>query len=194
MSSALLSTLFAILGTGLVVLSATCLMLWRRVRALSRTRTPIAPPRSAAEPPAPASPAWITVAGKSKVRYEVGRRLDDLTGRHRALEARLARIEASATEAAIAIASKGGRRVDRGGPATSVGPTLIAVPNLAAPPSPALEAAAELESRFGDVWAMADAGRPAEAIARETGQPIGQVELILGLRRQRPVAEAWPDA
>ena len=29
MSSALLSTLFAILGTGLVVLSATCLVLWR---------------------------------------------------------------------------------------------------------------------------------------------------------------------
>ena len=34
------------------------------------------------------------------------------------------------------------------------------------------------------IWALADAGAPAEAIARETGQPIGQVELILGLRRQ----------
>ena len=189
MSSALLSTLFAILGTGLVVLSITCVVLWRRVCALSRTSTPIAPPTG---PPPPAPPS--KAAGASKVRHEVARRLDDLTGRHRALEARLARIEASTTEAAIAIASRGGRRVDRGTPANPGGPILIAVPNLAAPPTPALEAAAELESRFGDVWAMADAGMPAEAIARETGHPIGQVELILGLRRQRPVAEAGPDA
>jgi hypothetical protein len=190
MSSALLSTMFAILGTGLVVLSATCLVLWRRVRALSRPDRP----RSVVESTALAPPAPAPGAGPSRVRYEVARRLDELTGRHRALEARLARIEASATEAAIAIASGAGRRVDQGGSATSVGPTLIAVPNLAAPPSTALEAAAELESRFGDVWAMADSGMPAEAIARETGHPIGQVELILGLRRQRPVTEAGPDA
>ena len=152
--------------------------------------------RVAASPPA-RKPGWR--AGHSSgldslSGGELVKRLDDLTGRHRALEARLARIEASATEAAIAIASRGVRRADRGTPASPGGPLLISVPSLAAPPTPAREAAAELESRFGDVWARADAGMPAEAIARETGHPIGQVELILGLRRRRPVAEAGPDA
>ncbi len=41
---------------------------------------------------------------------------------------------------------------------------------------------------------MADEGMPVDAIARETGYPIGQVELILGLRRRLLVAEAGPDA
>jgi hypothetical protein len=78
--------------------------------------------------------------------------------------------------------------------ATSGGPTLISVPNLAAPPAPPSEAAAELDRRFGDVWAMADSGVPVEEIARESGYPIGQVELILGLRRRLLAAEAGPDA
>jgi hypothetical protein len=65
------------------------------------------------------------------------------------------------------------------------GPTLIAVPNLSAPPTQAATAvAADLGHRFGEIWELADSGTPAEAIARRTGQPIGQVELILALRRQ----------
>jgi len=187
MTSALLSALFAILGTVLAVLSAACLMLWRRVRALTRAAPEASP---IARPSGPTIPAPAAVGPAPTVRYEAARRLDELAGRHRALEARLARIEASATEAAIAIASRPGpvRRADLGGP------TLIAVPNLAAPPSMASEAAAELDRRFGAVWAMADAGMPAQAIGRETGHPIGQVELILNLRRQIPAAEAGPDA
>jgi hypothetical protein len=59
------------------------------------------------------------------------------------------------------------------------------IPSLAASvPEASAEAASELGRRFGAIWALADAGDPAEAIARKTGQPIGQVELILGLRRQ----------
>ncbi len=105
----------------------------------------------------------------------------------------------SATEAAIAIASHPGgprpvRRAEPGHPSPSGGPILIAVPDLSAPASPASEAAAEMDRRFGPVWAMADEGVPVDAIARETGYPIGQVELILGLRRQLLVAEAGPDA
>jgi hypothetical protein len=65
------------------------------------------------------------------------------------------------------------------------GPTLIAIPSLSAISSEASAvAAAELGRRFGAIWALADAGQAPEAIARATGQPIGQVELILGLRRQ----------
>ena len=188
MSSALLAALIAVLGTGLVGTSAACWVLWRRVRALS----PGAP--AFREPSAAVSVALPGFGAEpSKPRDEMAGRLDELAGRNRALEARLARIEASTTEAALVIASdpggpRVGRRVDR------VSSTLIAVPNLAAPASPASEAAAELARRFGAIWAMADAGEPVEAIARETGHPIGQVELILGLRRRLLVAEAGPDA
>ncbi len=75
-------------------------------------------------------------------------------------------------------------RVDRGEPEPPSGPILITVPDLAAkearPASPL-----ELDQRFASIWAMADAGLSAEVIARDTGQPIGQVELILGLKRPR---------
>lgn len=77
-------------------------------------------------------------------------------------------------------------RRDRPGLSVPKGPTLIAVPDLA-PPSPgAVAMPADLARRFGAIWDRADSGASAEAIARDTGQPIGQVELILGLRRTRP--------
>jgi hypothetical protein len=195
MSSALLAALFAILGTGLAVTSTACFLLWRRVRVLTSTSTPSVSPRLE-EPQATISVALSKPEPekKPKARYQVARRLDELAGRHVALEARLARIEASTTEAALVIASdpggsKFGLRVDPGHGATFEGPTLISVPNLASPPSANSEAAAELDRRFGPIWAMADEGTPTEAIARETGYPIGQVELILGLRRQALAGE-----
>jgi hypothetical protein len=196
MSSALLAALFAILGTGLAVTSAACFVLWRRVQSLNLAAARSA--REASPAPAVSVPLPSFEAGKkpAKVRYEVARRLDDLAGRHRALEVRMARVEASATEAAMAIASHpGGLRVGRRfDPAMSGSSPLISVPNLAAPASSNSEAAAELDRRFGPVWVMADDGVPIEAIARETGYPSGQVELILGLRRQLLVAEAGLDA
>jgi hypothetical protein len=200
MSSALLAALFAILGTGLAVTSTACFLLWRRVRAL--TSVTVFRPSSKREAQTTVSVSLSSPEAEkrpAKARYEVARRLDDLAGRHVALEARLARIEASATEAAIVIASqpagsKVGRRVDPGQPATFEGPTLISVPNLASPPSANSEAAAGLDRRFGPIWAMADEGTSTEAIARETGYPIGQVELILGLRRQLLVGGAGLDA
>ncbi len=81
-----------------------------------------------------------------------------------------------------------GLRADRGRTETSSmpGPTLIQVPNLASPtPSDRAEQVArELAERFGPIWDLAQAGATAETIARATGHPVGQVELILGLRRQ----------
>ena len=72
-------------------------------------------------------------------------------------------------------------------------PLLIAVPDLSAPgpgvgtqadPARRASAARELSRRFERVWAMADAGADAAAIADATGQPIGQVEVVLNLRRR----------
>ncbi len=86
------------------------------------------------------------------------------------------------------------RRADLAEPTAVTGPTLITVPDLASPPSEASQAAAELGERFGAIWALADSGASPDSIARATGHPIGQVELILGLRRQlaSAVGEARP--
>jgi hypothetical protein len=63
-------------------------------------------------------------------------------------------------------------------------PTLIAVPSLAAPPSEREASIEGISHRYAAIWSLADSGAPADVIARATGQPIGQIELILGLRRQ----------
>jgi hypothetical protein len=76
-------------------------------------------------------------------------------------------------------------RVDEPG---GVSPTLIEVPDLAEAAGRSEEAtsaaATELAQRFATIWELAAAGETADTIAQRTGQPIGQVELILGLRRQ----------
>ena len=41
-----------------------------------------------------------------------------------------------------------------------------------------------LTQRYAAIWSLAASGSSAEVIARATGQPVGQIELILGLRRQ----------
>jgi hypothetical protein len=63
------------------------------------------------------------------------------------------------------------------------GPILIAVPDLTAAGTPPGAEPETLSHRYGPIWELADSGASADIIARATGQPIGQVELILGLRR-----------
>src|SRR5271157_2019169 len=64
-------------------------------------------------------------------------------------------------------------------------PTLIAVPDLGAvEEEPEGRAGSELGERHGEAWTLAAAGVPSEEIARQTGQPIGQIELIVGLYRR----------
>jgi hypothetical protein len=132
---------------------------------------------------------------------EIARGIENLAERQRAVESLLTRLEAREAARAAHASNKGSapssgpspnapRRVDRGETNAARGPTLIAVPHLPAPASEG-SAAAELDRRFGAIWALADSGASADEIARNTGQPIGQVELILGLRRQvnAPLAE-----
>jgi hypothetical protein len=62
-------------------------------------------------------------------------------------------------------------------------PKIIKVPRL----SPAQDRQAMrngLSRRYAAIWELAEGGASPDAIARATGQPIGQIELILGLRRQ----------
>ena len=63
-------------------------------------------------------------------------------------------------------------------------PALIAIPNLEGAPHDRGVTVGGLRERYAAIWALADTGGTPEVIARATGQPIGQIELILGLRRQ----------
>jgi hypothetical protein len=136
---------------------------------------------------------WARLRKIARPLADTARLVDDLAQRQRTMESLLERLDATNPRAAVLAGSskpRAARAVRRGDQAeTSAvsGPTLIAVPNLAATPpevTAAASAAAELARRFGAIWAMSEMGASAEAIARETGQPVGQIELILGLRRQ----------
>lgn len=59
---------------------------------------------------------------------------------------------------------------------------LISVPDLSATDTPV--DAANLAEKHGDIWTLIEAGRSPQEIARETGRPIGQIEVIAGLYRQ----------
>ncbi len=64
---------------------------------------------------------------------------------------------------------------------------LISVPDLGREGEP--DSAAGLAEKHGEVWTLVEAGRSPREIARETGRPIGQVELIAGLYRQHLAAQ-----
>jgi hypothetical protein len=64
------------------------------------------------------------------------------------------------------------------------GATLISVPDLGHDGASADGPEGDgLGQKHGAVWALAEAGVAPDEIARRTGQPIGEVELILGLQR-----------
>ena len=62
--------------------------------------------------------------------------------------------------------------------------SLISVPSLALSIDTQIPPESDFNRRFPWVWELAEAGISSEAIARATGHPVGQVELILGLKRQ----------
>jgi hypothetical protein len=63
-------------------------------------------------------------------------------------------------------------------------PALIAVPSLPGAPYDREASVSGLSERFDAIWALADNGSSPEVIARATGQPVGQIDLILGIRRK----------
>lgn len=62
--------------------------------------------------------------------------------------------------------------------------SLIAVPSLEPAQSDRGVTVNGLKERYAAIWELADSGATLEQMARATGQPVGQIELILGLRRQ----------
>ncbi len=115
---------------------------------------------------------------------ELMTRLDDLARQvHGRLDARLDRLERAIRDAdqCVESLSRLARQAD-GRPAVDV--TLPEVPPSQPEPPSDLE---EL-SPHSAVYRLADLGLPAPAIAKETGRPTGEIELILSLRRVRVTA------
>ncbi|RUL86944.1 hypothetical protein [Tautonia sociabilis] len=136
---------------------------------------------------------------------EAGTRFDRLEGRLAAIESALRRPRTDRATAESADrprarsprSSPPGRpasteRVDPPGPAPP-GPILIAVPDLSgsrqgvgtqAESARRASAVADLSRRFGRIWELADTGASADRIASTTGRPVGEVQLVLDLRRR----------
>ena len=170
MTSGQWAGLLATVGAAFLAQAVVCALLYRQVRRLSRT-VALSQPSSADDP--------------NRVAAQV-----------RAIETRLCRVEAGLASSGPASSlpgeSKRTRRLDRRQVASADGPVLIAVPSLALPPAGASTTAAaaeELGRRFGGIWTLADSGATHDEIARQTGVPVGQVELILGLRRSKSGVE-----
>lgn len=64
-------------------------------------------------------------------------------------------------------------------------PSLISVPDMSRPTAVETGSAPAPPRKHEDVWAMAQRGASAAEIARATGRPIGQVEIILRLQQHQ---------
>ena len=148
--------------------------------------------------------AWVAIHHRrlrSEQRTE-GRWLE-LSAQVRSLEARLAQFDAfrpgqtgdpkpasaHASPGRWPTASRPGNGAQRDhtlgtGAETPLEPAMIAVPNLAAALNDREASVSGLTQRYAAIWTLADNGGSPEVIARATGQPRGQIDLILGLRRQ----------
>ncbi len=132
--------------------------------------------------------AWVLFHHqRSRSEQLIELRLRKLADQLRALENRQTQHESikpvdSGTRSLTRADSPGGRGSVRAD--CTHEPALIAVPNLEGEPNDRDFTASGLKERYAAIWALADTGATPEVIARATGQPIGQIELILGLRRQ----------
>jgi hypothetical protein len=152
-----------------------------------------------------ASPlAWVALLHRRwHADRESERRFRELSQQLQALRARVERCESSlrvAREergASELLPSTGPLTPSPGGPIARrkagrhAGPALDGVDEPRLITIPKLSAAQDrqamhsgLSQRYAAIWELAETGASPDAIARATGQPIGQIELILGLRRQ----------
>ena len=148
--------------------------------------------------------AWVALLQRrSRSDRQIEQRFHGLMGRLHDLQVRLERCESSwktragpgkakpalstrewPIMASIPLASSGAGRAAIPSAAIGDEPPLITVPNLASTSHDRQATHGALAQRYAAIWTLADSGTAPEVIARATGQPIGQVELILGLRRQ----------
>jgi hypothetical protein len=148
--------------------------------------------------------AWWAINNRqARLEHHLERRIGELTHQLQAMEFRLERFEDTGKTPAAEgnpVRSQQSRPRWSGPSWPTIGtqqrhdpaatrvdasePPLIAVPNLAAAANDRDVVVNGLTQRYAAIWSLAASGSSAEVIARATGQPIGQIELILGLRRQ----------
>lgn len=162
LSPAMSLTAILILSILLAIVSTIAGALWWRVRSLP----------------------MVEAVRLARALASKRRALEDLLDRVAALEAMQAAspapplpVPASSREPSL--------RVDPPIAAVPPGPRLIAVPDLSGSSRPD-PTSAEPDERFADLIELARSGVSASEIARETGRPIGHVELILNLGRTPP--------
>jgi hypothetical protein len=152
-----------------------------------------------------ASPlAWVALLQRrSQLAQQVEKRFHELTRRLHELQVRVQRCESSwKTQAGPGKAKPAGSTREwpilASTPLASFVPgrtaiqpatlgeesPLITVPNLASTTQDRQAMHGALSQRYAAIWTLADGGASSDVIARATGQPIGQIDLILGLRRQ----------
>jgi hypothetical protein len=147
--------------------------------------------------------AWVALHHrKSKLEKLMEERWNAVTAELHRLEGRLALAEGASRSAngkrelgSSQNGTKGGslpsrpflsslRRSAASGPVTQEDDTsLISVPNLASSADDRRPSSSPLDQRYAAIWSLADQGASPEVIAKATGHPIGQIELILSLRR-----------
>jgi hypothetical protein len=129
--------------------------------------------------------AWALFRRFETLRGSVDLRLDELSRRMRLIEGE--KIDAPRSDRLPRPSPPPPHSAFQAGDreSTRMGPTLIAIPDLAEPSQAAdPQVESDLSARHAEVWALAATGASPEEIARQTGQPVGQVELIVGLYRQ----------
>jgi hypothetical protein len=149
--------------------------------------------------------AWVVLYHRrSRLEIAMNRKYQYLLAQLRELESRIGQLEsAGADDRRRQSPSVGRARARADSPAETIDrakspwwrtPTvgandpgehsLIAVPSLEPAQSDRGVTVNGLKERYAAIWALADKGATLEQMARATSQPIGQIELILGLRRQ----------
>jgi hypothetical protein len=144
--------------------------------------------------------AWVMVRKFKILRGQTEERLEELAGRLRNRQSRgdLARATGEPARPERPKADGGetcgsmlkpsappSREDNSEGGESQDSPTLIAIPNLTERDRSAdPQAENALSQRHSEVWTLAAAGLSPEEIARQTGHPKGEVELIVGLYRQ----------
>lgn len=117
------------------------------------------------------------------------RRLAALARSNDATEKRLTQLAYELRRLEQLVGDANRRRLGSATTAREAGPLvpLISVPDLGREGEPDPDSG--LAEKHGEVWSLVEAGRSPREIARETGRPIGQVELIAGLYRQHLAAQ-----
>lgn len=176
--AALNTSAFALLGAALLL---SGVLLFRSQRYFSRLARRTSFSDALREPPPEPDPPALAVSSRKAERWEV-----EMQETARELSARLDS-KMSALQHLIRDADRAAARLER-----AFNPA--ALPNAAPlaeqgslPPSPDGNAAgiAGYQQRYEEIYMLADYGYPPEEIAQRIGSPIGEVQLILSLRKKR---------